>query len=238
MKTADQIIVALDVDSRDGALKLVRQLMPLATYFKVGSQLFTACGPDLVREMTGMGARIFLDLKFHDIPKTVANAVLEAARLGVSMINVHALGGMSLLQAASKALADNFRPEQRPLLIAVTMLTSIAEVDARELGFTLPIADQTARLAQMAQRAGLDGVVASPLEIAEIRHACGQNFLIVTPGIRLPHTNSNDQIRVATPQAALQAGANYLVVGRPILESADPLRAFQEIVRSVDGFAI
>ncbi len=234
MNIAERIIVALDVDSRERALQVVPQLTPVIRYFKIGSQLFTAHGPELVREVTKTGARVFLDLKFHDIPQTVANAVVEAGRLGVSLINVHALGGMAMMQAAVRALANCFPSEKRPRLIAVTILTSIGEVDSREIGFPLPISDQTVRLALMAQRAGLDGVVASPLEISEIRNSCGKDFLIVTPGIRPPQSDVDDQVRIATPRRALDDGADFLVIGRPILDAADPLRAAQEIIESVD----
>lgn len=233
MKIEDRIIVALDMNSRTRALHCVEELMPQATYFKIGSQLFTACGPDLVREIVALGARVFLDLKFHDIPQTVANAVLEAARLKVAMVNLHASGGVTMLQAASRSLAEKYSPEERPRLIAVTMLTSIGEADSREIGFSLPMADQSVRLAHMTQRAGLDGVVASPLEIAHIREACGKDFLIVTPGIRPANAELDDQVRIATPEAALRAGADYLVIGRPILESPNPRQALQALVTSL-----
>ena len=233
MKIEDRIIVALDMDSRARALECVNELMPQASYFKVGSQLFTACGPDLVREIVALGARVFLDLKFHDIPQTVAKAVVEAARLKVAMVNIHASGGMTMLQAASHALAEKYSPEERPRLIAVTMLTSIGEADSREIGFSLPMADQSVRLAHMAQRAGLDGVVASPLEIAHIREACGKDFLIVTPGIRPANAVLDDQVRIATAEAALQAGADFLVIGRPILEAPNPRQALQALVASL-----
>ncbi len=234
MRVSDQIIVALDVESRTRAMEFVRMLYPSVKFFKVGSQLFTACGPDLVREIIGSGGKVFLDLKFHDIPQTVTRAVLEAAKLNVDMINVHALGGAAMMRAASEALAKNHLSKQ-PSLIAVTMLTSMGEVDAREIGFSLPIADQSVRLAVMAQNAGLDGVVASPLEVSAIRRACGPHFLIVVPGIRPPQTSADDQVRVATPAAALEAGADYLVIGRPILDAQDPLEALQQIYHSVDN---
>jgi len=233
MNISDRIIVALDVASRARALEYVKDLMPLANFFKVGSQLFTACGPDLVRDIVQLGARVFLDLKFHDIPQTVAASVLEAARLHVTMINVHSSGGMKMLQAAARALAEHSGGTERPRLIAVTMLTSIGEADAREIGFSLPLAHQSVRLAHMAKRAGLDGVVASPLEIELIRQDCGKDFLIVTPGIRLAQSGADDQVRISTPKATLDAGADYLVIGRPIFEAEDPLQALQNIVESV-----
>jgi orotidine-5'-phosphate decarboxylase len=234
MGIAERIIVALDVDSGDRALYFVRELMPDANYFKIGSQLFTACGPTFVREVIQEGARVFLDLKFHDIPQTVAKAVVEAARLEVDMINVHASGGLAMLQAARVALDGEIPKSRRPQLIAVTMLTSIGEVDAREIGFSLPLANQSVRLAQLAQRAELDGVVASPLEIGPIRQACGPGFLIVTPAIRPVRAELHDHVRIATPSAALKAGADYVVIGRPILEASRPLDAFRQIVRSVE----
>lgn len=234
MSIAERMIIALDVDSGDRALYFVRELMPDANYFKIGSQLFTACGPTLVREVIQQGARVFLDLKLHDIPQTVAKAVVEAARLDVDMINVHASGGLAMLQAARVALDGEIPQSRRPRLIAVTMLTSIGEAEAREIGFSLPLADQSVRLAQLAQRAELDGVVASPLEIGPIRQACGPGFLIVTPGIRPVRAELDDHVRIATPSAALKAGADYVVLGRPILEASRPLDAFRQIVRSVE----
>lgn len=230
MKTADRIIVALDVDSRARAREYVQQLMPEARFFKIGSQLFTACGPDLVREIVELGAQVFLDLKFHDIPETVARSVREAARLRVSLVNVHASGGRSMMQAAVRALKEVDGNDLRPQLIAVTMLTSLGESEAREIGVTSYVKDHSVRLAQLAQQSGLDGVVASPLEIEAIRKTCGRDFLIVAPGIRPAQSQSNDQVRVSTPRAALEAGADYLVIGRPILDAKEPRLAFQEIL--------
>ena len=197
--------------------------------FKVGSQAFTAAGPELVREIVALGERVFLDLKFHDIPNTVAGAVASAARLGVSLATVHGLGGRAMLEAAVGSL-----PAMGTRLLAITVLTSHDEATLGEIGVGGGLTNAVERLARLAKDAGVDGVVASPHEVALIRQACGRDFLVVTPGIRPAGAKSGDQARAATPAAALAAGADYLVVGRPITEAADPGEAADRIVREME----
>ncbi|MCU0241325.1 MAG: orotidine-5'-phosphate decarboxylase [Vicinamibacteria bacterium] len=225
MKTQDRLIVALDVAEPDEASRLVELLAGRVGMFKIGSQLFTLAGPDFVHRLTGRGLKVFLDLKYHDIPNTVANAVSAASRLGVSLIDVHALGGSAMMEAAVGAL-----PAMASRLLAITILTSHNEHSLAELGLAGPIADAVPRLALLAQAAEVDGVVASPHEVGAIRAACGADFLIVTPGIRPAGSQAGDQSRITTPAAALRAGADYIVVGRPIIEAADPLAAAEAIV--------
>ncbi len=234
----DRLIVALDVPTAGEADALVGRLAPLGVAFKIGSQLFTAAGPDLVRGVVGRGAKVFLDLKFHDIPQTVAAAAREAARLGSFMVDVHALGGGEMMRAgregAAAGAADAGLP--RPLVLAVTVLTSHTEASLREaLGAAVPLVPMAARLATLAKAAGLDGVVASPHEVAAIRAVCGSAFTIVTPGIRLPGAPPDDQRRTMTPAEAIRAGADALVVGRPILYAADPAAAARGILEEMGG---
>ncbi len=200
--------------------------------FKIGKQLFTRCGPEVVNLVQAGGADVFLDLKYHDIPNTVAMAGLEALRLGVRMFNVHALGGfemMAKLVAEVDAVCPRDNPN-RPLLLAVTILTSSNDETLRGIGIDRPVAEMVPRLARLAQDAGMDGVVASPKEVGLIRKACGQDFLIVTPGVRPAFASQDDQKRVTTPGDALRAGADYLVIGRPISAAADPLAAARMIL--------
>jgi len=226
------ILAALDVSSREQALRLAGVLRGHVGGFKIGSELFTAEGPAIVRELAALGDRIFLDLKFHDIPNTVAGAVRSAGRLGVWMMNVHASGGSRMMQAAAAAAREVAETTgQRPLLIAVTVLTSLDEIALEALGITRPTATQVQMLAAMAQDAGLDGVVASPQEITAIRARCGSDFLIVTPGIRTaPVDAHDDQVRTMSAAEAIAAGANYLVIGRPIVRADDPAAAADEIL--------
>jgi orotidine-5'-phosphate decarboxylase len=232
-----QLLVALDVDSEARALELATSLRDLAAGFKVGSRLFTAVGPDLVRRLSASGAPVFLDLKFHDIPNTVAQAVDAAVSTGVWMLNVHASGGVAMMQAAGRAAADAAaqagRP--RPLVIAVTVLTSMDEPTLASIGVQRPVLEQVVTLARMTQDAGLDGVVASPQETAAIRAACGPEFAIVTPGIRgaSAGTTKNDQSRTMGPAEAIKAGASFIVVGRPIIAAADPRAAAAAIVEEL-----
>jgi len=219
-----RLIVALDVDSASEARHLADALRGSVGAFKVGSRLFTAEGPAFVRELTGRGDRVFLDLKFHDIPHTVAGAVEAATRLGVWMVNVHAAGGRDMMIAARDA-ADSASAQagvERPLLIAVTVLTSLSGRTLGETGVSNEPLAQVRRLAVLTHQSGLDGVVASPLEIGAVREACGQGFLIVTPGIRGPQDAKGDQTRTLSPREAVAAGSNYIVVGRPIIAAPDP----------------
>lgn len=225
MEPRDRLIVALDLPTPEQALRLVDALRGRVGMFKVGSQLFSAAGPEFVGALTGSGEKVFLDLKYHDIPNTVAGAVAAAARLGVSLVDVHALGGRAMLEAAVGAL-----PALATRLLAITVLTSHAEETLAELGLAGPIPAAVQRLARLAQTAGADGVVASPHEVPLIRETCGSDFLVVTPGIRPTGARAGDQHRLATPRAAIEAGADYIVVGRPILEAPDPAVAALRIV--------
>jgi orotidine-5'-phosphate decarboxylase len=229
----DQLLVALDVESGARALQLAERLTGLVGGVKIGSRLFTLEGPGLVKRITDTGLRVFLDLKFHDIPNTVAQAVEAATLTGAWMINVHASGGVPMMQAAAKAAADTARMARRtkPLVIGVTVLTSMDEPTLHQVGVTRPLVEQVLELARMAKRAGLDGVVASPLETREIRDGCGDDFAVVTPGIRgaAAGAEKNDQNRTMGPGEAIQAGATYLVVGRPIIAAPDPRAAAEAI---------
>jgi orotidine-5'-phosphate decarboxylase len=229
MTSRDRLIVALDVPTADAARGLVAGLAGHVGMFKVGSQLFTAAGPAFVEELVARGERVFLDLKYHDIPTTVAKAVAAAARLGVSLLDVHALGGRAMLEGAVAALAGG-----GTRLLAITILTSHAEADLDRIGIGGPIAAAVRRLALLARDAGAHGVVASPYEVGSIRETCGPDLLIVTPGIRPAGAQAGDQARAATPAAALAAGADYLVVGRPITEAQDPAREADGIVGEMD----
>jgi orotidine-5'-phosphate decarboxylase len=234
----DQLIVALDVDSGARALELADQLRGTVGGFKIGKRLFTLEGPPIVRALVERGDRIFLDLKFHDIPNTVATAVAAATSLGVWMVNVHASGGRKMMEAARDAAQAAAARERRPapLVIAVTVLTSMNDAALAEVGGAVPLMEQVVRLARLAQESGLDGVVASPQETRVIREACGANFAIVTPGIRgggATLSGTDDQERTMSAGEAIAAGANYIVVGRPIIAAADPPAAATAI--AADG---
>jgi orotidine-5'-phosphate decarboxylase len=227
-----RLIFALDVDAFAEAEKWVRLLQGQVGVFKVGKQLFTRCGPDVVRMVRAEGGDVFLDLKYHDIPNTVAMAGVEACRLGVRMFNVHALGGREMM-AKTVAEVDARHPrgsKERPLLLAVTILTSSSAETLREVGIERPVREMVPRLARLAQEAGMDGVVASPQEVDLIRAACGADFAIVTPGVRPASAALDDQKRVMTPGEAIAAGADYLVIGRPISAAADPAAAADRIL--------
>lgn len=226
-----QILVALDVDSASDARRLADHLRGAVGGFKIGSRLFTSLGPAIVEELVARGDRIFLDLKFHDIPNTVAEAVAAATRLGVWMVNVHASGGSAMMRAARRAADEQAARLSRPapLVIAVTMLTSLGEEALAEIGVGPGMAAQVERLAALAQASGLDGVVASPQEIGLIRGRCGDRMVIVTPGIRGAADAKGDQTRTLTAAQALSRGASYLVVGRPIIEAPDPRAAAERI---------
>lgn len=239
MKT-NKLIVALDVDSAHRARELFHSLRGVVGMFKVGSQLFTAAGPDLVREIVSSGERVFLDLKFHDIPNTVATAGVEATRLGVTLFNLHAAGGSEMMRRTAAAVAECADSERltRPSIIAVTVLTSADASTLVEVGHSSEPATLVPRLALLAEASGMDGVVASPHEVSIIRSAVkNPNFLIVTPGVRPAGSSLFDQKRVTTPQDAIIAGADYIVVGRPILEAADPAQAAQQILEEIESSA-
>jgi orotidine-5'-phosphate decarboxylase len=230
-----QLLVALDVDTVDAARRLADALRGTVGGFKIGSRLFTSHGPAFVEELVGRGDRVFLDLKFHDIPNTVAGSVAAATRLGVWMVNVHASGGADMMRAARQAADDEAAKGMNgpPLVIAVTVLTSFSQTGLAATGVAGPIADQVRRLALLAQASGLDGVVASPQEIALIRSVCDPRFAIVTPGIRGAGDAMGDQTRTASASGALSAGASYIVVGRPIIAAPDPRAAARRIAEEV-----
>jgi orotidine-5'-phosphate decarboxylase len=225
------IIVALDVDSRADALNLAAKLRGSVGAFKIGKQLFTAEGPAIVRTLAEHGDRVFLDLKFHDIPNTVAGAVRSAAKTGAWMVNVHASGGRAMMRAAAEAAAESTSGRAtRPLVMGVTVLTSLDQAALDEIGTTRSVLDQVVHLARLAQEAGLDGVVASPHEVRAIRTACGDRFLTVIPGIRpSSQAGRDDQARTMGPAEAIEAGASYLVIGRPITAASDPRAAADAI---------
>jgi len=228
----ERLIVALDVDDLEQAAELVRQLAGEVGMFKIGKQLFTHAGPQAVRQIQELGGEIFLDLKFHDIPNTVAKAAIEATRLGVKMFNVHASGSLAMMRLTAKEVRRVCRQQKlrKPIMLAVTVLTSLNQDDLQRVGVERKVADQVVRLALLTKEAGMDGVVASPHEVADIREACGRRFVIVTPGIRPSDGNRNDQQRVMTPQDAVRSGIDYIVVGRPIIEAKDPVAAARAIV--------
>lgn len=225
-----KIIVALDYSDAGSALQLADRLDPSLCRLKVGKELFTAAGPNLVETLTGRGFEIFLDLKFHDIPNTVAQACKVAAGLGVWMVNVHALGGRKMLVAAREAIENS---SQKPKLIAVTILTSMGQSDLADLGMESAPADMVLRLSTMVKDTGLDGVVCSAQESALLRTKFGKDFCLVTPGIRPATVATDDQSRVMTPRAAIQGGSSYLVIGRPITQAPDPLKALQDINKEI-----
>jgi orotidine-5'-phosphate decarboxylase len=226
-----RIIVALDAPEADAALALAARLDPRVCRVKVGEELFVAAGPAVVERLQERGFEIFLDLKFHDIPNTVAGACRSAARLGVWMMNVHASGGEAMLRAAREALESVARP---PLLIAVTILTSVSQSDFAAAGFSGSVAEAVERLARLARTCGLDGVVCSAREAPLVRHAVGDDFTLVTPGIRLPGDALDDQARLVTPVEAVRLGADYLVIGRSIARAADPAAVLESIRASLE----
>jgi len=233
----EKLIVALDLPNGNAATRMAEKLQGHAGMFKVGSELFTAEGPVTVRYLVTAGQKVFLDLKFHDIPNTVRAAAREAAELGVSMVNVHASGGLKMMDAAlegARLVGAGTGNGARTRVLAVTILTSLESQDLQELGILGTPVEAVTRLARLAQRAGLDGVVASPREITAIRQACGSGFLIVTPGIRPASAATDDQARIATPASAIAAGADYLVVGRPITGAPDPAAAADAIVAEME----
>lgn len=244
-----KLIVALDFDDIKKAEALIDKLKGVVKIFKVGSQLFTAYGPEAVRMVRRKGCEVFLDLKFHDIPNTVAGAAREAVKLGAFMFNVHTLGGLEMMREAKDAtlVAANKFKKRKPILLGVTILTSLKDNDLKSCGINKPLKGEVIHLAKLAKRAGLDGVVASPLEIEAIRKSCGKNFVIVTPGIRTGVRKMgthpllkrgcvpilHDQKRIATPLDAIKKGANYIVVGRSITEASNPINSVLAIQTTI-----
>lgn len=229
-----KLIVALDLPTADAAARMAERLQGHAGAFKVGFELFSAEGPALPRYLAARGEHVFLDLKFHDIPNTVRSASREAAQLGVAMFNVHAAGGRKMMEAALEGARESQGAGARPLVLAVTVLTSLAAADLAEIGIAGSPEEAVIRLALLAKSAGLDGVVASAREAAAIRQACGPDFVIVTPGIRPTSAAVNDQARVMTPEDAIRAGADYLVCGRPVTASSQPEQAADAIVTEIE----
>ncbi|ASF14417.1 orotidine-5'-phosphate decarboxylase [Shewanella xiamenensis] len=229
--TTKPILVALDYDNKNHALQLIDQLDPNMCRLKVGKEMFTLFGPQLVKDIHDRGFDLFLDLKFHDIPNTVAKAVAAAAELGVWMTNVHASGGLAMMEAARKALLPYGK--EAPMLIAVTVLTSMSDDDLKLIGIDVPAFEHVQRLAKLTKQAGLDGVVCSAQEASVLKSLLGQDFKLITPGIRPVGSEVGDQHRVMTPPEALAAGSDYLVIGRPITKATDPLAALQAIHQSL-----
>jgi orotidine-5'-phosphate decarboxylase len=229
------IIVALDVPNADAALKLVEQLAPVSGGFKVGSELFTSAGPDIVRRIRGLGAPVFLDLKFHDIPNTVAKAVAAAVQLDVQMLTVHASGAMDMLKAAEQAAQESARElgQSPPLVLGVTVLTSLDSAALSQIGLDPDVSLQVRRLADMANQAGLRGLVCSPREVAEVRQIVPASMQLVIPGIRAQTAAADDQKRTLSPREALALGANWLVIGRPICAAEDPRAATEKILKEI-----
>jgi orotidine-5'-phosphate decarboxylase len=235
MEPRERLIFALDVEHFGEAQKLVGLLKGHVGLFKVGKQLFTHSGPKVIDMIRNKGERVFLDLKFHDIPNTVARAGEEATKLGSTMFTVHSMGGYEMMKGAVESSKNTAKQLNipKPLILAVTILTSMDEATLEEVGIKTPLEEQVARLATLAKRAGVSGVVASPREISLIRDHCESDFLIVTPGVRPASAAKDDQKRTLTPGEAIRAGANYIVVGRPIKEADDPVRAADEIVEEI-----
>lgn len=226
-----RIVVAMDFDNADQCLAMAKRLSPADCRLKVGKELFTACGPKIVEQLMMLGFSVFLDLKFHDIPNTTSKAVKAAADLGVWMVNVHASGGERMMSAAKNALEKSTSP--KPLLIAVTVLTSMEAVDLQGIGIERSPEEQVMKLARLTHNCGLDGVVCSAQEAQMMRSQFGHEFCLVTPGIRLETSPADDQRRTLTPAAAIAAGSSYLVIGRPITQSSDPIATCKSIIQSL-----
>ena len=237
MESKDRLIFALDVESLNEAEDWVCRLKDYAGVFKVGKELFTRCGPEVVEKILNYGSKVFLDLKFHDIPTTAAKAGIQAAKLGVSIFNVHAFGGREMMtkvadEVKNVCVKDNIK---KPLIMAVTILTSLGEKDIKELGINRSLPDEVAYLAKLAMNCGLDGVVCSPKEIGLIKGECGKDFKVITPGIRSSHDAPDDQKRSATASEAIKLGADFIVVGRPIRSSPDPVEAARKILEEIEN---
>ncbi len=235
MKDRGKLIVALDVDTKEKAVSLVEKLREYVGIFKIGSELFTSCGPDVITEVKNNGCEVFLDLKFHDIPNTVARSAIAAVRSGALIFNVHALGGADMMKKAAEAVAKESRELkiEKPKIIAVTVLTSMDENSLKKIGIDDNMETQVLRLAKLARESGMDGVVASPSETSLIRKSIGKDFLIVTPGVRPSWAAVNDQKRIAAPKEAIENGADFIVVGRPITEAADPVSAAKKVLEEI-----
>lgn len=235
LQPANPIIFALDVGSWDEAERFVEELRGWVWGFKIGKELFTWMGPKVVEMVQERGSKVFLDLKYHDIPATVAKASAMATRLRVSMFNLHALGGLEMMRAAAEATREAADKDGLPIpmILGVTVLTSLRESDLRAVGITQPVEQEVVQLASLAQQAGLNGVVASPWEIKPLRESCGEDMVIVTPGVRPSQGLHHDQARVMNPREAIKTGADYLVIGRPIRDAADPLKTTQEILQEI-----
>jgi orotidine-5'-phosphate decarboxylase len=231
----DRLIVALDVDNLTDARRLVRQLRDYAGIFKVGKQLYTNAGPEVLEIIRENDGKAFLDLKFHDIPNTVAKAGQEAVKLGVFMYNLHALGGFDMMKMAvdlTQAKAEELSVP-RPIILAVTVLTSLSEKDLKEIGINYSLDEEVIRLALLSKKAGIDGVVASPREVRILRERLGKDFVIVTPGIRPESSIMDDQKRVMTPKEAILAGSDFIVIGRPIIQAANPVESAKQILQDI-----
>jgi len=238
LSARERLVLALDVDDFSSAENLVGLLKDYVGVFKVGSQLFTSEGTKIIDMITKAKARVFLDLKFHDIPNTVKGAAESATKLGVYMFNVHASGGYEMMKAAADAAIETSIKLgiKKPLILGVTVLTSInQEILEKEVGVNKAVKEHVVHLAKLAKSAGLDGVVASPHEIKDIRDACGKNFIILTPGIRPAGEEINDQKRIMTPKQALEQGADFIVIGRPIRNAENPVEAARNIIREMEG---
>lgn len=237
MSADDRLIVALDFPDLEQAKNLVLELGDSVSHYKVGMELYYACGNDILKFLKQQNKQVFLDLKLQDIPNTVAGALSVLTKLGVDMLNVHAIGGRKMMEEAAKAVKEAATSSglKKPKLIAVTILTSMDDVQFADLNYKNSIEKQVVALAKLTKEAGLDGVVASPREVLAIKNACGEDFLVITPGVRPSGSSTNDQSRIATPASAIKDGANYLVVGRPITKAENKIVAAQEIVTEIRG---
>jgi len=237
MNSRDKLIIALDVDNETRAMHFINLLKHDVKFFKIGFELFSSCGPSIVKSVKETGCEIFLDLKYHDIPNTVGKAAASITKLGVFMFNVHASGGFDMMRKA-REMSDEVSAQLKiepPKIIAVTVLTSMDENGLKKTGVNDSIKDHVVRLALLAKEAGLDGVVASPEEVKLIRKACGEHFLIVTPGVRPLWAAAGDQKRIAAPKETIASGANFIVVGRPVLEAKNPVEAVRLILKEMEG---
>ena len=233
MKPYEKIIVALDVETQAQALALVKKLKGKAGVFKIGKELFTACGPDIVKKIQKLGGKVFLDLKFHDIPNTVAKAVTQATKLGAYMMTVHTSGGPAMMKAAADAAAAAAPKGKLPIILGVTILTSLDDSELKKIGFKYNAEQMVLRLAKLAKEAGLGGIVSSPKEVKKLRRALGKDMVLVTPGIRPVWAAAGDQKRIMTPRDAVKAGADFMVIGRPITAHKNPAEAAELIAKEI-----